>query len=296
MVAPMQGLTEAEWRHVHFRMFGNEECVVEYFTPFIRVERGEVRARDLRDFTSVLNEGMRITPQIIFRDVAEWRLLVDTLVGAGARTIDMNLGCPFVPQVRKGRGAGFLAYPDRLMQIAEAMGSYYDVVEFSVKMRLGVRQADEVKALTGILNDMPLRHVTVHPRTADQQYKGELRMEEMDEFATCLNHDVIFNGLISTPEQLRDLSARFSGAMVGRGLLERPSLFAEFIAGSELPVEVRGKLWLEMIGSTSELFSGRLCGTSQIRDKMKPYWDYAPSTLDRKIVKAGRKTGLIIEK
>lgn len=52
MVAPLQGLTEVAWRREHFRLFGEGQGEVGYFTPFIRVEKGEVRARDLRDFTS----------------------------------------------------------------------------------------------------------------------------------------------------------------------------------------------------------------------------------------------------
>ena len=112
MVAPLQGLTEAAWRKVHFDMFGASQRYVEYFTPFIRVEKGNVRARDFRDFTSELNQGMKLTPQIIFRNKEEWRMLVEALADAGARRIDMNMGCPFPPQVVKGRGAGMLAHPD----------------------------------------------------------------------------------------------------------------------------------------------------------------------------------------
>ena len=112
MAAPLQGLTEAPWRSVHFRLFGEEQGDVEYFTPFIRVEKGEVRKRDMRDYTSDLNAGMRLTPQIIFRDAEEWRMLVDALAEAGATRIDMNMGCPFSPHVRKGRGAGMVAHPD----------------------------------------------------------------------------------------------------------------------------------------------------------------------------------------
>lgn len=138
MAAPLQGLTEAHWRHVHFRMFGAAQGDVEYFTPFIRVEKGEVRRRDLRDFTSDLNSGINVTPQILFRDAGEWRLLTDTLIEARATRIDMNLGCPFPPQVRKGRGAGLLLRKDVLSAIADAMRGYAATVKFSVKMRLGV--------------------------------------------------------------------------------------------------------------------------------------------------------------
>ncbi len=292
MVAPLQGLTEAVWRNVHHRHFGDGQGEVEYFTPFIRVDRDEVRARDLRDFTSELNEGMMLTPQIIFRDMEEWKRLVEMLIANGAKRIDMNMGCPFPPQVKKGRGAGMIMHPDAVGRIAEEMANYPEV-QFSVKMRLGVVDPSEALALVDILNAMPLRHVTIHPRTAKQQYKGEFHLKEMAELSSCIKHPVIFNGEISSPSDIEALSAKYDGVMVGRGLLARPSLFAEYRAGKEWSVEEREEAFLGLIEGTYKLLENSLCGSTQIRDKMKPYWEYAPNSLDRKIVKFGKKNGYI---
>lgn len=243
-VAPLQGLTEADWRREHFRLFADKQGDVEYFTPFIRMEKGEARKRDLGDYTSELNEGMNLTPQIIFRDVEEWRMLVDILAEAGAIRIDMNMGCPFPPQVHKGRGAGILSHPEAIGEIGEAMRAYSDSIEFSVKMRLGVKEASEALTLADVLNSMPLRHVAVHPRTASQQYKGELHLDALSEFTSRLRHPVIFNGEVSTPSDIEALRGKFDGVMVGRGLLRRPSLFAEYRSGRELaPAEVN-EAWL----------------------------------------------------
>ncbi len=292
MVAPLQGLTEAVWRSVHFALFGDRQGEVEYFTPFIRVEKGEVRARDLRDFTSELNHGMILTPQIIFRDADEWKMLVETLAANGAERIDMNLGCPFPPQVRKGRGAGMICFPDKVAQIADAMTSYPDI-KFSVKMRLGVNDPIEALALADILNAMPLRHVTIHPRTAKQQYKGSLLLEEMDAFTSKLSHPIIFNGEVSTPLHIGELSHRFDGVMVGRGLLARPSMFAEYRSGQELEIGEQEEAFLNLMKNVSSMLENMLCGSTQFRDKMKPYWEYAPVTLDKKIVKQGKKHGSV---
>ncbi len=293
MAAPLQGLTEAAWRSVHFAMFGEQQGDVEYFTPFIRVENGEVRKRDLRDYTSDLNRGITLTPQIIFRDVDEWRLLVETLAEAGAERIDMNLGCPFVPQVRKGRGSGMLAHPEMVAKIADAMIQYAGDLKFSIKMRLGVKDPGESQCLADTLNAMPLRHVTVHPRTAAQQYKGDLLLDEMRDFASKLKHSVIFNGGIMTPADIHALSSDYAGVMVGRGLLARPSIFAEFNSGHELTVREQEETFLNLLKGTSSVLEQRLCGQSQLRDKMKPYWEYSPASLDKKIVKQGKKKGMI---
>lgn len=293
MVAPLQGLTEAAWRHTHFAMFGDTQGFVEYFTPFIRVEKGVVRPRDLRDFTSELNSGMPLTPQIIFRDADEWRMLVDTLADTGATRIDMNLGCPFGPQVRKGRGAGMLKRCEQMERIAMAMPPYAASLTFSVKMRLGVNSPAESLDLVDILNSMPLRHVAIHPRTAAQQYKGSLLLDDMDILASALSHKVIFNGEIASPADIRALSSRYAGVMVGRGLLARPSLFAEYTSGRELTVLQQEESYLNLLRATTAVLAPRLCGPAQLRDKMKPYWDYAPATLDRKTIKQGKSNKFI---
>ncbi len=288
MVAPLQGLTEAVWRSVHQRLFAELQGEVEYFTPFIRVEKGNVRARDLRDFTSVLNEGMMLTPQIIFRDVDEWKMLVETLATNGAKRIDVNMGCPFPPQVKKGRGAGMLQHPEIIGRIAEDMANY-PAVKFSVKMRLGVDDLTEALALVDILNAMPLRHVTVHPRTAKQQYKGALHLKELSDFSSKLIHPIIFNGEISTPSDIEILTEKYAGVMVGRGLLARPSLFAEYRSGEEWSVEKREEAYLNLMRDVSSELEKKLCGKSQFRDKIKPYFEYVPASLDKKTVKAWKK-------
>lgn len=293
MAAPLQGLTEAPWRNIHNNLFGREQGDVEYFTPFIRIEKGAVRARDMRDYTSELNQGMNVTPQIIFRNLEEWRMLVEALAEAGANRIDMNMGCPFPPQVRKGRGAGIIVHPDKVAEIAGAMAQYSDSIGFSIKMRLGVDDSAEALDLVEVLNTMPLRHITVHPRTALQQYKGSLMLDAMHNFTSMLRHPVIFNGDISSPARISELSGLYAGVMVGRGLLSRPSLFAEFRSRCELTTEQQEEAFLTLLKETSSLLGQRLCGVSQLKDKMKPYWEYAPATIDKKIVKVGKKKGTI---
>lgn len=289
MVAPLQGFTEAAWRGAHSEMFGAEQGEVEYFTPFLRVEKGCVRARDMRDYTSGRAIGVDATPQIIFKDAAEWSMLVKTLIDAGADRIDMNLGCPFPPQVKRGRGAGMLRRVEELKAVAELMDSMPQV-QWSVKMRLGVDMADEALALAEVINQMYLRHVTVHPRTAVQQYSGTLHIDALSELASALRHPIVFNGDITAPEQIDSIMAHgFAGVMVGRGLLSRPSLYAEWCSGEEMPAEERVDAYFTMLAAMLRHFRTSLCGDSQIISKLSPYCEYAPAEADRKIIKQLRK-------
>ena len=44
--APLQGFTEAPWRNLHQEVFGGIDA---YYTPFVRMEKGEFRNKDVRD-------------------------------------------------------------------------------------------------------------------------------------------------------------------------------------------------------------------------------------------------------
>ena len=220
-------------------------------------------------------------------------MLVDTLAEAGATRIDMNMGCPFPPQVRKGLGAGMRAHPDVVGEVATAMKEYSDAIEFSVKIRLGIKDPMEALDLVDVLNSMPLRHVTIHPRTASQQYKGELLLDEMCVFTSKLRHPFVFNGEVATPSDIMRLSGSYNGVMVGRGLLARPSLFWEYRSGFEITHVEQEDCWLRLVKGTASVLEKRLCGSAQLRDKMKPYWEYAPANMDRRLVKKGRKQGMI---
>ena len=60
--APLQGYTEAIYRQAHARIFGGVES---YYTPFIRVEHGEIRKKDMREITLENNRGVQLIPQLL---------------------------------------------------------------------------------------------------------------------------------------------------------------------------------------------------------------------------------------
>lgn len=288
--APLQGYTEAEWRHYHAEMFGGVDA---YYIPFMRVEKGSVRNKDMREITSPLNPAAIPTvPQVLVHDSGELRILADAIVAAGHRAIDINMGCPFAPQVKHGRGSALLASPAVLESLAGEMRERYADVRFSVKMRLGVTDASQWRDAIGIINAMPLTHVTVHPRTAVQQYEGELAMEEFAALIEESAHPVVFNGNILSPKDIDSLTQaypRLQGIMVGRGLLTRPSLFAEWRSGEEWDSTRQLRTVMALHDAIYESYRTRLCGDAQLLSKIKPFWDYHAEAIGHKAAKAIKK-------
>ena len=202
-VAPMQGLTTMAWRRAHRSLFPG----ATYIAPFLRIERGELRNRDLRDLDPVEDHSDTI-PQVIASGSDEFRRLVDAVVPLGFTRINLNAGCPHPPQLSRHRGAALLLSPDRLQSIATAMESYPSV-QFSLKLRLGVDDPDQWRDAIDIVNSMPLAWVAVHGRVARQGYAGQLDVEAMHRFCEATPRPVIYNGEICSPDHDSGLSDAF---------------------------------------------------------------------------------------
>ncbi len=286
--APLQGFTEAPFRHWHAELYTPADA---YFAPFMRVEHSEVRRRDLRDVTSPLNANHRLVPQIIFRDETEFAALVAAVREAGYDRVDLNLGCPFPPQVKRGRGTALVGRPDVLETICRLMEDDASM-SYSVKMRPGVTSYDEWRGVLAVLNRMPLHHVTVHPRVAKAQYSGAVDMDTFYEMAAALKHKVVYNGDIVLPSQISELERRCGslyGVMVGRGLLLRPSIADEWHSGVEWDVSRRHRNLMKLHAKIYEHYRGVLAGDVQVLMKMKPFWQYLEGEMDHKVLKSIKK-------
>ena len=287
VAGPLQGYTDAAWREAHAAAMPG--AVDAYFAPFARVEHGAPRARDLRD---VARQGPPLVPQVIFRSVEEFEMLAGALAAQGHTRIDLNLGCPFPPQVKHGRGAGTLLRPDVLEAVAERMHAMPEV-RFSAKMRLGVDDASQWRTALPALSRMPSEYVTIHPRTARQQYAGELHTAEFAAAADAIPHPIIFNGDITTPADIDRAMAMpgVAGVMLGRGLLGHPTLAAEWREGAEWPATQRIEAMLRIHDAVLAARSARLTQPAQLLASMQSFWHFAEPEIGHKAAKALRKAG-----
>lgn len=255
--APLQGFTEAPWRNLHQEVFGGIDA---YYTPFVRMEKGEFRNKDVREIASENNTVSRLIPQLIASTPAELERLAGLFIEKGYKEADINMGCPFPLMTGKHKGSGILPYPAEVEALLKEL-VHYPELGFSVKMRLGWECADEWRPLLPLLNAAPLRRIVLHPRIGKQQYKGEVD----EEFP------------------------RLEGVMLGRGLLANPALAWEYANGTVFsPDELYEKV-KALHARLLQYYEAHLQGEAQLLSKMKPYWEYLLPDADRKIKKAIKK-------
>ncbi len=288
-LSPIQGHTDAAYRHFHAQHY---KSPVIYTTPFIRLEKGEIRKKDLKDAFNPLNEGIEVIPQVIFKNEEELLKLVDIMKENGATSIDINMGCPFPLQTARGRGAATIANSECADAVKRVVTENPEI-NFSVKMRLGMKQ-EEWKDLINVLNEVKLDHISVHPRLASDQYTPDtINMESFKKIYQCSKNPIVYNGDIHSPEDARKLMSQFpelKGIMIGRGALNRPSIFMEIADGKDLDEKLRLQ---EMKRFHQSLFSHYketlIGGDHQVLSKILPFWEYAESEIGRKAWKAIKK-------
>lgn len=300
--APLQGYTEDAYRRAHNKICGG---VAKYYTPFMRVEHKEVRRKDVFDMLPEHNENLPLALQVIATGREEMEVLLRNVeekwcgVLAEKRLhIDVNMGCPFPLQVRHGRGAGLLQRPECVEEICRFI-SLHPEYDFSVKMRLGVEKTDEWRGVMPLLNGVKLKHVAVHPRVAKQQYGGEPDVAAFEAFMEECIHPVIYNGDVTTVEQIAELEARYSasagtglaGVMIGRGLLARPTLAREYAEGRTCSDAEVVEALCRLHDAVYESYAARIPGEAQLLQKLRTFWDYAEPTLGRKAWKKIHKAG-----
>lgn len=288
--APLQGYTDFEYRRIHARHCGGVDT---YYTPFIRWEKGGIREKDIRDILPENNEGLHLVPQIICADTDEFNRLADAIQELGYGEMDLNMGCPAPMQTKLMRGSGILPYPTRVSALLREMERRPEV-RFSAKMRLGLEGKEEWRELSGMLNSSCLKHLTVHPRIGKQMYKGEVDMDAFNEVYSSIHTLIIYNGDVTSMEQVSSLSERYPGLhgiMMGRGLLARPTLAQECLMGKEMPHEERMSILMQMHEDMLGYCTRKYKVDSQILLHIHAFWEYQESQLERKTWKKIMKAG-----
>ena len=304
LFAPLQGYTTGIYRKAHAEIFGGIDA---YYAPFLRIENGLPREKDLRDLeknekcANATRTNIKVIPQIIANNVHEFKSLADALLQKGFTEIDFNMGCPYPMQVNRHRGAGILGDVHAVQEIMDEIGKLSSAatkaapIKFSVKMRLGQESPNEAFALLPILNETPLTHITLHPRLGKQQYKGAIDFNSFERFYNECKLPLVFNGDITTVSQINQLESKYpklAGVMIGRGLLARPSLAAEY--KDTAPQDLLGK-----IQQMHQVIFDNACktyqGDSQILSHVQSFWDYLEPSLPKKVFKKIQKAGKLSE-
>ena len=224
--APLAGITDKPFRRIVREFSPDAPMVTEMISCHSIVG---AHKNCLRNFDNYSGEGA-IGAQIFGADVDLMADAARILQDAGAKWIDINMGCP-VPKVATRAGAGAHLMRDHKLA-GRIMSAVVGAVQIpvSIKTRLGWdAEHCDWRNLINIAADSGVKFATLHGRTRAQLYLGPAILPDV--------HDapipIIANGDIrSAQDVLRAEQLGFGGAMIGRGLLGRPWIISEIMGGA----------------------------------------------------------------
>ncbi len=163
----------------------------------------------------------------------------------GATTIDLNMGCPVDKVTKKNGGSMLLCEPDLSVKIVDAIVKAVSV-PVTVKIRLGWDESRLIgSTLPPRLADVGAKAVTVHGRTTEMKFRGNVRLDGITEVVEAVKRHhpdvkVIGNGDVKEPpdaKRMLDVTG-CDGVMIGRGALSQPWIFrdtAHYLATGQMP-------------------------------------------------------------
>ncbi len=222
--APLEGLTDSIYRRIHHHYFPG---IDRYYMPFISpTMHHSFTTKEKRDLPAADSVPFVAIPQILTKSVEDFLWAAGCCRELGYDQVNLNMGCPSGTVVSKGKGAGMLKNLEQLRSFLDGIFSAAPL-SICVKTRIGLSSAEEFPAILELLNQYPIKELTIHPRVRQAFYQGSA---DLDTFAWAMEHSRIplcYNGDLCSPEDIDAIATRFpslEAVMIGRGLIGCPGM------------------------------------------------------------------------
>ena len=224
--APMEGLTDSIYRRLHHKYFPG---VDRYYMPFLSptIHRSLTHKED-RELPLAGSVDFAAVPQVLTKVPEDFLWAAEVCRDRGYDEVNLNIGCPSGTVVSKGKGSGMLRNPADLDRFLETVFAA-SPLPISVKTRLGLEKSEEFPAILEVLNQYPIKELTIHPRVRKQFYDGSVDMEMFDWAAKNSRSPLCYNGDIlnlAQAEALQETYPEIQSVMIGRGLIADPGMLS----------------------------------------------------------------------
>ena len=278
--APLEGITGYVFRNAYAKYYGG---IDKYFTPFIAPHTKKLMdTREKRDILPKNNQGLYIVPQVLTNKAEDLIDLAKQLYeDYGYEEINLNLGCPSKTVTTKGKGSGFLEFPDQMEEFFDRYFKASDV-KLSIKTRIGYWDVEEAERLFHLYERFPFEEIIIHPRLGSEMYKGTPHYDVFEQYLERTKHILCYNGDINSLESLRQLEQKWAKCdtfMLGRGLIARPGMLQMDACGvneetiSYLSKEERIR-FQNFHDEILEGYDAYMCGDRNTLFKMKELWTW----------------------
>ncbi|MFH2006493.1 MAG: tRNA dihydrouridine synthase DusB [bacterium] len=231
MLAPLASITTPA-----FRILCEEQGCGLTWTEMVSVPGLVRKNAKIRALVRGSSPGRPVAVQLVGARPAELEQAAAWVVEQGADLIDLNMGCPVKKVLKTGGGVALMGQPELAEALVRAARrGAGDAVPVTVKMRSGYQGVPNAPELSRRLVDAGAAAITVHGRTREQVFRGEVDLDVIRQVVRAVHVPVVGNGDVVDASSYRRMREETGCAavMVGRAALGNPWIFAQLAAAAE---------------------------------------------------------------
>lgn len=220
VLAPMAGVTDFAFREICANM--GADMVVSEMISVKALEHNNARTQKmLRENSSCLK-----AVQLFGHDPKAVAKVVSSGILDKFDIIDFNCGCPAKKIVGNNDGSAMMRNIDSTRKVLQALRDN-TTKPISVKFRLGIDNNINYIEFAKMCEEVGVNFLTLHARTREQGYSGEVDKSAYKNLIDIVNIPVIWSGDISCSKDVAYAkSIGCAGVMIGREALGNPEIFA----------------------------------------------------------------------
>ena len=231
LLAPMEGVVDAQMRAALTQIGGYHRCVTE----FVRVTEQKIPNHVFYRFCPELKRegitpsGVPVFVQLLGGNAQYMGINAARLAKLKPSGIDINFGCPSKTVNRSDGGSVLLREPQRVGEIVKAVRDAVDPeIPVTAKIRLGFSNADLLHEVVENVVNGGANELAIHARTKEDRYKPPAYWSLVKSVSDKIQIPLIINGEIwSADDAVKALDqSGCSDLMLGRGAMAFPDLAA----------------------------------------------------------------------
>jgi nifR3 family TIM-barrel protein len=226
ILAPLAGIT-----NLPFRLLAKEAGCALVCSEMASANGLVYKSHKTKQMLASSPQEKPLSVQIFGADSAVMAEAAAMVESSGADILDINFGCSVKKVVKTGSGVALMRTPDTAETLLKSVRKSIRI-PLTIKMRTGWDHSGEQAVIIAkIAEACGVDAITVHPRTAKQQFNGQADWAVISAVKKSVSIPVIGNGdIFSADDAIQMLKETTCDAvMIGRKAIGNPVIFAQVL-------------------------------------------------------------------